>query len=516
MKRSNWLIGIVLCLPFLVGAQSFTETALLFSRTKPGGSARIQAMGGAQVSLGGDYSSAFSNPAGLGMYNRSEFAFSTGYQAAKTSSSYLTNSASETETNFHVPGFGLVFQNDKNTRGFLSGTFAVTFNRTNNFHQRFRYEGTNDKNSIIDYFIQDATGLLSDEFLAGGDYFNTPTGLAYNNYLIEDSTFLDPNASPYEYLSVLGTYPDNPNDVRTVLQQEEVSFSGVQNQWSFSYGANISDKLFLGLGIGLSSLRLDVEKSYRESDFFFVLDPSFLPLRYLQLDEELRITGSGFNGSLGMIYRPVDMVQVGVSYVSPTFYNISDVYQASMGTSWNNFDYFGDGDVLRDVNEETDEIISEYQLRTPARLTVGASFFIQKHGFLTADVELVDYAGARYSSGISGISFDTDNETISSLYQRTINYRVGGEFRLNQFRFRGGYSYMPDPFQSEQNGVSRAISSYSGGLGFRTKKFYADFTMIFTQGNNSYRPYRVNSVNSPLVMLDNTTTLGMITVGIPF
>jgi hypothetical protein len=57
-------------------AQGFVENALLFSRTKPGGSARIQAMGGAQVALGGDYSSALSNPAGLGMYNRSEVTFS--------------------------------------------------------------------------------------------------------------------------------------------------------------------------------------------------------------------------------------------------------------------------------------------------------------------------------------------------------------------------------------------------------------------------------------------------------
>lgn len=515
--KSKWLAGILLCLPFLITAQSFTETALLFSRTKPGGSARIQAMGGAQGSLGGDYSSAYSNPAGLGMYNRSEFSFTTGYQVASSASDYLNNTASETETNFHLPGFGLVFQNNQNrSRGFLSGTFAVTYNRINNFNQRFSYEGTNDKNSIIDYFIEDATGLLSNEFLVGGDYFNTPTGLGYNNYLIEDSTFIDPGASPYEYLSVLGTYPSNPNDVRTVLQEEEVAFSGAQNQWSFSYGANISDKFFLGLGIGLTSLRLEVEKSYRESNFDFVLDPSFNPLSYLQLDEELKITGSGFNGTLGMIYRPLDLLQIGISYTTPTYYMITDIYRASMSTRWNNFDYFGDGDVLRDESEETDELISEYNLRTPAHLTIGASLFLQKHGFLTADVEVVNYAGAHYSSVISGIPFDTDNENIAALYQQTINYRLGGEFRLDQFRFRAGFSYLPDPFKSEQNGIARDITSYTGGLGYRGKKFYADFALIFTQGNNSYRPYRVNSPDSPLVTLENNTTLGMITLGFPF
>ena len=34
-------------------AQSYVESALLFSRTIPGGSARIQAMGGSQIALGG-------------------------------------------------------------------------------------------------------------------------------------------------------------------------------------------------------------------------------------------------------------------------------------------------------------------------------------------------------------------------------------------------------------------------------------------------------------------------------
>jgi hypothetical protein len=66
-------------------SQDYAETALLFSRTRPGGSARIQALGGSQIALGGDYSSAGSNPAGLGMFNKSEFTFSTGLTSNTTS-----------------------------------------------------------------------------------------------------------------------------------------------------------------------------------------------------------------------------------------------------------------------------------------------------------------------------------------------------------------------------------------------------------------------------------------------
>jgi hypothetical protein len=75
MKKNLWLWlgGIFMLISSEMQAQTYTETALLFSRIRAGGSARIQSMGGAQVSLGGDYSSASSNPAGLGFFNRSEF-----------------------------------------------------------------------------------------------------------------------------------------------------------------------------------------------------------------------------------------------------------------------------------------------------------------------------------------------------------------------------------------------------------------------------------------------------------
>jgi len=503
-------------LPILTMAQSTSETALLFSRYHPGGSARIQSMGGVQTSLGGDYSSAFSNPAGLGMFNRSEISITPGFNTANINASYLDNSTSASTTNLHIPGLGFVFQTDKEGRsGILSGTFAITFNRLNNFNEQFSYEGLNDKNSIIDYFLNDATGLQPESFLSSGENFNTPTGLAYNNYLIEDSTFFDPNAPKTEYLSVLGTYPD-PADIREVYQLENVVTSGAQNQWNFSYGANFSDKVFLGAGIGFTTLRFQTKKTYTESDFYFVAEPSFNPLDNLVLEEELRISGSGINGTLGLIVRPVDMVQIGISYRTPTLYQLTDSYRATMTTRWNNFDYYGNGNLLNKVSEETDEVIADYDLKTPGILNIGGTFFFQKSGFISADIEVVNYAGAKYSARTSGLSFDQDNKSIKSLYQSTINYRLGGEYRFNTYRVRLGYSLMSDPFREEQNGVSRKINSVSGGLGYRSEKFFIDLALIYSMGENSYRPYRVNSDFSPLVITKRNNTLALITIGIPF
>ncbi|HXO78052.1 MAG TPA: hypothetical protein VN824_22510, partial [Puia sp.] len=70
MKKYFPLLGLFLCLQ---AKAQLPEDALRASWTTPSGTARQQAIGGAMGSLGGDLSSGFINPAGLGLYKTSEF-----------------------------------------------------------------------------------------------------------------------------------------------------------------------------------------------------------------------------------------------------------------------------------------------------------------------------------------------------------------------------------------------------------------------------------------------------------
>ena len=107
-------------------AQDFVDNALLFSRTRPSGSARIQALGGSQVSLGGDYSSALSNPAGLGMYNRSEFTLSLGLTDTNISTDYVGTNTDASKSMFNIPGLSLVYHHETGKeKGFLGGSFGI-------------------------------------------------------------------------------------------------------------------------------------------------------------------------------------------------------------------------------------------------------------------------------------------------------------------------------------------------------------------------------------------------------
>jgi hypothetical protein len=514
-KKLTALVTVILLFfSFLGNAQDLVDEALLFSRTKPGGSARIQAMGGAQISLGGDYSAAFSNPAGLGMFNRSEFSLSPGMNFSNTNSKYLDNASKDSRSNFFIPGLSGVFQKKANSedKSFLGGSFGITFNHTNNFNSNFNYEGVNPNNSIVDYFIRDAAGHTTDQLdIPEGKYSNNPTGLAYSTYLLD----LAPNSTA-TYESPVASTAIPRTDVQ---QQEFVETKGSQKQWSFSYGANFSDKIFVGASIGFASIRYEQNKDYIESNYHFAGNPSFNPLTEVKLNENLDISGSGINATLGIIGRPLDMVQVGFSYTLPTLYQLTDIYSATMNVGWNNFDYYGNGSKLltpSDGYQYTNTVEAQYELRTPGKLNLGVTAFIQKKGLISADVEMVDYGAAKYSTVTQGLSYSQENEGIKATYKSSVNFRVGGEYRLKDYRLRAGYSFMPDPYNSVQNGVNNAISSVTGGAGYRGQKFYIDLAAIFSAGDTSYRPYSVPTSTSPVVTTRNKNTTLMMTLGIPF
>lgn len=478
---------------------TYRELAVNFSRLDPSGSARIQSLGGAQVGLGGDYSSANSNPAGLGMFHRSEFTFTPAFNSNSSTTSYLGNNVNDSNSKIIVPGLSLVFHSPQEGRGsFLGGSFAITYNRTNDFNRSFTYEGVNNNNSIIDLYGEQATGYPKSQFYDNNELGNTPAFLAYENYLISDEA--PPNQDLY--FTDIGI-----NLAKT--QREKVLTQGSQSQVNLSYGANFNDKFFVGFGLGLASLNFQSKKNYSE---IFARDKY---LNDLALDEEITTKGGGINATLGIIYKPVDFFQFGGSIATPTAYALSDTYKATMATSWKNFPYSGNN-VFEPVKPiSTDVILTDYSLTTPWRFAGGGTFFIKKYGFITAEVELVNFASNSYNSSTPKL-FDVDNNRIRYFYTSVTNYKFGGEFRLKTWRFRGGYNFLPDPHKTIENDTDNSISSVSFGVGYKVSKFYIDATTVLSQANFSYRPYVISSNLTPLVTAKQTNTLVMVTLGFPF
>lgn len=510
MRFSTISLGVILMF-FCTGAwaQGFVENALLFSRTKPGGSARIQAMGGAQIALGGDYSSTLSNPAGLGMYNRSEFTFSPALNFYTTASEYDGLTQEDSKTVLTIPGLSFVSHFPSMNENYR-GSLGVSLSRINDFNRTFRYSGDDANVSIIDFFLEDANAF-------GLDAGDLRTPLGYDNYLIDDATAIGGNEG--EYFSEMEVDQGNPDDIRQLRRQGNVDIKGRQNQWSVGYGGNYKDKFFFGASIGITNLRYRFQSNYGESDYFFELDPEFVALNSLAVRETIEIEGSGVNLTLGMIFRPVNFFQVGVSLLTPTFYSLTYTHHSRVSSEWDNFDYLGSGEILRSLSSEyTDPIIYDYNLTTPMKLNTGVAFFISKYGFITGDIELVNYSKAKYSSTTPNDSYDPENDGIKYQYKNeaVLNYRFGVELRYDIFRLRGGYNFQNNPNIAERTRVNLETSTLSAGAGIRLKNVFVDFAVLRTKGNSAYSEFAMLDNTGPVVDQKNKMTSGMITVGYAF
>lgn len=503
------LAVIALLTTYAAEAQTYAETALLFGRTDPAGSARIQGLGGSQTALGGDYSSAASNPAGLGMYNRGEFTFSLGFNDNQSTTTYFGSRGDDHRAIFNIPGFSYIWHFPNREESFLGGALAISFSRTNDFNRHTLYSGSNKNKSIIDYFIEQANGFDTQQFEEGEYHYNTPTGLAYQNYLIGPLSTPDPNL-PDDIYFTYAPFPDRQTEMEDILEK------GASNQWSFSYGGNVRDKFFFGAGIGVTSLRYESTKDYSET-----YDADTLSVRYMHLTENLSVRGTGINATLGAIVRPVNSLQIGVSYTTPTLYGLTETWDAAMGTEWDQaFVYPSpDGGVSlgeSNVNDPitTDILTSDYRLTIPSKVRGGIAY-IMPFGFVTADVEYTNMSRLRYASSTDGLSFRADNDDIKALYKPTLNYRVGAEFRKDIWRFRAGYSLLTSAFENQID-TDNTVSTITAGAGVRFRKFYLDVAVVRGSQERRYQSYTFADGSGPIVDIKDHVLRGLLTVGFTF
>jgi hypothetical protein len=512
-SKKLWLCVILMFMTLGAFAQGFVENALLFSRTRPGGSARVQALGGAQVALGGDFSSALSNPAGLGMYNRSEFTFTPALNSFQTDATHLGTKSNDSKNVFNIPGLSYVHHLPMEKNGFLGGSFGVSMTRINDFNNKFNYHGTDDVSSIINSFEDYAAGYATETLPNPYDdipllSYDLPEGLAYLTYLITPISEDPNNTSPVlpdDYINYFSELDTIGNETRSLDRSQNVTTKGAQYQWSFAYGGNYQDKLFFGGSLGITTLRYKFSTSYRESNFEFSSNvPS--PLDALALDEDILIDGTGVNLTLGLIYRPVNFAQVGISFVTPTYYELRDTYDARLRTYWN---------IRSDQDESSEQLVSEYTITTPSKLTTGAAFFLGKYGFITGDVEFVNYNKAKYGSNTPDVTFKPENKDIKKYYTDVVNYRIGAEFRYNIFRLRGGYSIQNNPYKKKFD-VDQKVTTVSAGAGIKFSKFFVDATWLTSKWNGSYSQYALSNGQGPVAELKTKMNSGMITVGFTF
>jgi len=492
------LTGVAIVAASQVSYAQYSGDAFRFSQTQTGATSRIKAIGGASTAVGGDLSSVSGNPAGIGFFTRSELSITPEFNDAQVKSTYFGQANSGTKDQVNLNNASVVFYNrlstprgrDK-TKGWLSFNLGASYNRTNNFYQTENYSGKNTRNSIANYYSQLANG----EVAQYGNFEptdNTLQAWAYNQYLI------DPNASGTNFTSSV-TSPTN--------QSRNTVTTGGQSELSLAAGANYSNKLYIGFGIGITSLRYNRTSTFNETGTAgFLLNNSTTPTSAAyssQYYQDQATIGTGFNAKLGFIYKPVEAVRIGATITTPTWTTVTDSYVEGLQTSSTAFSSIYNGSNPGDYD-------LTYTLRTPFKASGGLAVFVGKYGFVSGDVEYVDYKGMHLGGG-DNFDFSEDNHDLSTLYKSTVNARVGAEAKLEDFFIRGGFNYQGNP----QVGIGSPIYTSSAGLGYRFGKYYVDATYQFVKHNLTVYPYELTS-GSPEVNLSNTYNNAFLTLGMRF
>ncbi len=459
-------------------AQLFpSDLALSFSRTHTGGSARILGLGGVNNALGGDITNISSNPAGLGFYNRSEVSITPVINVNSNTTQYLGSSNDMIQTRFHIGNLGLVINNSKSDRepgAWKGGSFGFSYNRINDHHNEVFYSGTNETNDYIDFVLKFAE---SNEAEVDDFYI---VDLPFFTYLINNFSVQAPGDTLF---GVWDTYIQAPGPANPVRQSEEIKISGYQNKWDLSYGGNVNDRFYFGLGLGIITLNYENEKRYKEERSGGSILDQFI------LNERQVVDGVGVNANFGIIVRPVNTLTVGLNYTTPSAYSMTDEFETSLSSLWADeaFDFYGDDpNFTGDHTERTELSPLTYTITTPMRVSGGVAYFFNKNGFLSGDVEWVDYSSAKVRS--NDVDFSLDNEEINEFYTSTLNYRIGGEYRLDIFRFRAGFNYQAGPMAGESQ-IDMGIQTYSAGFGIRKRSFYTDFAFLYSNTGGTRAPY---------------------------
>jgi len=467
-------INLILLLSFSCFAQTDLD-ALRYSQWTSGATARSLAVGGAFGALGGDLSSANINPGGLGVFRASEIALTPMLNQGNVSSDFSNNTTSTDNNRWRVGGVGAAFVTltDRYENDWKATTFAITYNQIANFDRQFSYENTTN-GSIVESFLEQANGLFPEQL---GDFFE---GLAFDTDLIYNP---DENYPDF-YAADLA--PDN-----AILKAEIFDAQGSIYELGFSMGANYRHDLYVGATIGLPFLNYTQETRYSEEDE----NDQFDFFNRMTYTERFSTTGIGLNLKVGAIYKINRTFRVGLAAHTPTAFGLTDT-QFEVEIDYNITYDVNEGPTLNQASSASDPV--DYSLATPWRLIASGAAIVPNFGFVSADVEWVNYGNSRYTFDVDRFPFyegfaDIVNGDISANYASAINARLGAEYRYKALRARAGYALYGNPFDSSVQTVNSAQQNISFGLGIRPESVYLDLAIVRNMSSELYVPYRTNS-----------------------
>ena len=471
------ILTFFLSLTFAAGLLAQTaEDALSIAEAYREGTARTMAMGNAFTALGGDLGAIGINPASSGVMGFSQVTITPSLITSRSTTDYLGNSLNARNTGLNLSNIGTVLTfNTGNYRGLINYSFGFVYNKTNNFRSVMRASGTTDNSSMLSSIAASLEGykwqILDKEktsnpfeasdapwpgILAWNTYALTPLSYLGGKYADVDDSYMASTENYNEFLDQLMI--GGPLDQRFNRKTR-----GSNQEFSFNFGMNFSDFLYVGANINLHTVNQITEEFYEEraqnsaqfEDGFVSMDNSYW----------LRTSGAGASFKLGVIATPVAGLRLGATLTTPTWYSLTDEWDYTMNTAFNNGNKYTEYSPTGRWN---------YAMTAPMRFSVGAAYTFWDRGLISVDYEMVNYANTRLREKNGSYRYADDiyaseNAYIASNFKNAGILRVGAEVRVVNFlSLRGGYQRYSS---AVKGGAAR--QAYSAGIGFNISPMFS-------------------------------------------
>lgn len=483
--------------------------AFLFSENNYEGTARTMAMGDAFTALGGDLGSISINPAGSAVAKYSQFTITPSLTFTTCStqgvSPYSDGSLPYFENQFNsrnfaaaIPNIGLTFSWESGrTSGLKSFTFGFIANRLNSWNQDIYAAGTNNTTSFMGSMAAGATseGYLGSELNANDafDYYPGRYVVGYQSGMI--STF---NGQDNQFIGASEVlFNNNGNTEIAVGGPLEQTYGrlaeGVKNEYVVNFGVNISDFLYLGANLGITSMNYSYEEYFKES----AVDPSDFSIEYddgsktyfnnMRYNYDYMVETSGIYGKFGFILTPGAGIRIGAAIQTPVATTVNEEWKHSGETHFSNGSYSSTSPWGSD----------SYSFREPWKANIGLGWTLGQNAIISADYEMCDYGSMRFvRDGLNDGReyFEDINNDIRTVYGTSHALRVGAEIKLGAVAVRGGYGITSSPEKATILGeeLSKMSSQNASiGLGYNSKKsFFADIAARYAFATKEYfMPY---------------------------
>lgn len=526
MKKIIAILSFVLIFVSYSHAQGEVEAGRM-SRNDLYGTARGMAMGGAFGALGGDLTGVAINPAGIAVYRSSEV---VGTVDLSQESSKVGN-VNRDKTTFKFDNLGFVgyFPLRSNAIPFIN--FGFSYNKVKSFNKSIAAYNDSPKTSLMDYMAEISTRENIDPAKLDFDIVKNPfksevpwlSIFGFNSYLID----------PHE--DQLGYYytPLHDDPITNSLALVE---KGSVNNYDFTLGTALGKKVNVGLTLSVTDIYYKLSSRYSE-EFEESENASFDLRNYLTTE------GAGVGAKIGVIFRPINELRIGVAYHTPVWCSLTDTYSAEMEE--NVTEYVIDNYPDYEPGVTSSGVYGyDYRFRTPDRWIMSIAGVVDNRFIASLDYEITNYHKMKFKGDSDAIDaesmYDSDNRYISEDYEPTSTVRVGFEYRFTpQFYGRLGYAWMQNPYETEyrKGNKETAIagsttiyriegdaSYFTGGVGYRfSRNFYLDFAVVYKTQKDDLYPYPNvfddegdKFIDASPFTLKNNNIKGLLTLGYKF